>query len=182
MKNGGFIMINLQVAVFAGGCFWCLEPVFSELKGVKTVTSGYTGGYVNNPSYKQISSGETGHVEAVKIAFDPATITFEALLKVFFSAHNPTTRLERKGNAFTNQYCSAVFYQNEAQKITADEMINELNARGTWPSEIITQVIPATIFYPADNYFAANPNEDYCMAVAMPKIAQIRMQYRQLVR
>ena len=175
-------MINLQVAVFAGGCFWCIEPVFSQLKGVKTVTSGYTGGYINNPSYEQISSGETGHVEAVKITFDPATITFEALLKVFFSSHNPTIRIDRKGNTFTNQYLSAVFFQNEAQKTTAHEMINELNAKGTWPSEIITQVITATTFYPADNYFAANPNEDYCMSVAMPKVAQIRKQYTQLVR
>jgi len=175
-------MINLQVAVFAGGCFWCIEPVFSQLKGVKTVTSGHTGGYINNPSFQQISSGETGHVEAVKIAFDPATITFEALLKVFFSSHNPTIRIDRKGNTFTNQYLSAVFFQNEAQKIAADEMINELNAKGTLPSDIITQVIPATTFYPADNYFAANPNEDYCMSVAMPKADQIRKQYSQLVR
>lgn len=182
MTKGGLIMINLQVAVFAGGCFWCIEPVFSQLKGVKKVTSGYTGGYVNNPSYKQISSGETGHVEAVKITFDPSAITFEALLKVFFSSHNPTTKIDRKGNTFTSQYCSAVFFQNDAQKITADEMINELNAKGTWANDIMTQVIPATTFYPADNYFAANPNEDYCMSVAMPKVAQIRMQYTQLVR
>lgn len=175
-------MINLEMAVFAGGCFWCIEPVFSQLKGVKSVTSGYTGGYINNPSFKQISSGETGHVEAVKIAFDPATITFEALLKVFFSSHNPTIRIDRKGNTFTNQYLSAVFFQNEAQKIAANEMINELNTKGTWPSDIITQVIPATTFYPADNYFPANPNEDYCMSVAMPKAAQIRRQYSQLVR
>lgn len=144
-------MINLQVAVFAGGCFWRIEPVFSQLKGVKAVTSGYTGGYVNNAIYKQISSGETGHVEAVKIIFDPAMITFEALLKVFFSTHNPTIKIDRKGNTFTSQYLSAVFFQNEAQKINAVEMINELNATGTWPSDIITQVIPATTFYPADN-------------------------------
>lgn len=164
-------MINLQAAVFAGGCFWRIEPVFSQLNGVKTVTSGYTGGYIRNPSYKQISSGETGHAEAVKIVFDPSIITFEALLKIFFSSHNPTIKIDRKGNTFTTQYLSAVFFQNEAQKITADEMISELNATGTWPSHIITQVIPATTFYPADNHFAANPNEDYCMPVAMPKVA-----------
>jgi peptide-methionine (S)-S-oxide reductase len=182
MTKGDLTMSNLEIAVFAGGCFWCIEPVFSQLKVVKNVTSGYTGGYVSNPSYKQISSGETGHVEAVKITFDPSTITFEALLKVFFSSHNPTTRIDRKGNIFTNQYLSAVFFQNEAQKINADEMINELNAKGTWASDIITQVIQATTFYPADNYFAANPNEDYCMSVAMPKVAKIRMQYTHLVR
>ncbi len=163
-------MINLQVAVFSGGCFWRIEPIFSQLKGVKIVTSGYTGGFVNNASYKQISSGEAGHVEAVKIVFDPSIITFEALLKVFFSSHNPTIKIDRKGNTLTNQYLSAVFFQNEAQKISAAEMINELNTTDTWPNDIITQVIPATTFYPADNY-AANPNEDYCMSVALPKVA-----------
>jgi len=170
MKNGDFIMINLQVAVFSGGCFWHIEHVFSQLKGVITVISGYTGGYVNNASYKQISSGETGHVEAVKIVFEPSIITFEALLKVFFSTHNPTIKIDRKGNTFTNQYLSAVFFQNEAQKISAAEMINELNSTGTWQNDIITQVIPATTFYPADNY-VANRNEDYCMSVALPKVA-----------
>jgi len=170
MKNGDFIMIDLQVAVFSGGCFWRIEPVFSQLKGVIAVISGYTGSYVNNVSYKQISSGETDHVEAVKIVFDPSIITFEALLKVFFSTHNPTIKIDRKGNTFTNQYLSAVFFQNEAQKISAAEMINELNSTGTWQNDIITQVIPATTFYPADNY-VANRNEDYCMSVALPKVA-----------
>lgn len=168
---GIFIMINLQVAVFAGVCFWRIKPIFSQLESVKTVTSGYTGSYVNNASYKQISSGETGHVEAVKIVFDPAMITFEALLKVFFSTHNPTIKIDRKGNTFTTQYLSAVFFQNEAQKISAVEMINELNATGIWPSDIITQVIPATAFYPVDNYFSETSNEDHCMSVAMPKVA-----------
>lgn len=175
-------MSKLEVAVLAGGCFWCIEPVFSQLKGVRSVTSGYTGGFINNPSYKQISSGETGHVEAVKVVFDPSIITFEALLKVFFSSHSPTNKIDRKGNTFTSQYISAVFFQNQAQQIIASEMINELNAKGTWPGDIITQVIPATTFYPADNYFAANPNEDYCMSVAMPKIAQVRMKYAQLIK
>jgi peptide-methionine (S)-S-oxide reductase len=175
-------MTNLQVAVFAGGCFWCIEPVFSQLKGVKTVTSGYTGGYVNNPTYKQISTGVTGHAEAVQILFDPSMVTFEALLKVFFSSHNPTIKIDRKGNSLSSQYVSAVFFENLSQKTITEEMINELNAQGIWPNTIITKVIPAKTFYPADNYFAANPNEDYCMSVALPKIAQIRRQYTQLVK
>lgn len=182
MTKGNLIMINLEVAVFAGGCFWCIEPVFSQLKGVQSVTSGYTGGFIKEPSYKQICSGETGHVEAVKVVFDPSVISFEALLKVFFSSHNPTKKINRKGNSFTNQYISAVFFQNPVQKIIANQMINELNAKGTWPGDIITQVISATTFYPADNYFDANPNEDYCMSVAIPKIAQVRMQYAQLIK
>ena len=175
-------MTRLEIAVLASGCFWCTEPVFSQLKGVKKVSCGYTGGYVTNPSYQQISSGTSGHAEAVQIIFDSSMITFESLLKIFFSSHNPSRQIDRTGNAFTDQYRSEIFFQNEVQKTAALNMINELNHSGNLPAPIITQVTPAQPFYLAEHYFSNNPNQEYCMSVAVPKVAQIRTQYTHLVR
>jgi len=178
-------MDNEQIAVFAGGCFWCTEPVFSQLKGVSKVVSGYIGGHTANPTYKQICNGDTGHAEAIQITFDASAIAFETLLEIFFVSHDPTT-LNRQGHDIGTQYRSAVFCQNEAQRTATISMINKLNDKGIWPTPIVTQVHAAETFYPAEDYhqyyFANNPNQPYCMAVAAPKAAKIRAQYAQLIK
>jgi len=178
-------MSNEQIAVFAGGCFWCTEPVFSQLKGISTVVSGYIGGHTANPTYKLICNGDTGHAEAIQITFDPSVIAFETLLEIFFVSHDPTT-LNRQGNDVGTQYRSAVFCQDENQKAAAITMINKLNAEGIWSNPIVTQVNGAETFYPAEDYhqyyFANNPFQPYCMAVAAPKAAKIRAKYAQLIK
>jgi len=178
-------MSNEQIAIFAGGCFWCTEPVFSQLKGVNKVVSGYIGGHTVNPTYKAICNGDTGHAEAVKITFDASVISFETLLDIFFASHDPTT-LNRQGNDIGTQYRSAIFCQNEAQKAAAQHIIAELNAEAIWPTAIVTQINGAETFYPAEDYhqyyFANNPNQPYCMAVAAPKAAKIRAKYAQLIK
>lgn len=177
-------MQNEQIAVFAGGCFWCTEPVFSQLKGVKQVISGYIGGHTYNPTYKEICNGDTGHAEAIQIRFDADVINFETLLEIFFVSHDPTT-LNRQGNDVGTQYRSAVFCQNETQKIATLEMIAKLNEEQIWPNPIVTQVNDAAIFYPAEDYhqhyFAKNPFQPYCLAVAAPKAAKIRSLYAALI-
>jgi peptide-methionine (S)-S-oxide reductase len=178
-------MRNEQIAVFAGGCFWCTEPVFSQLKGVSKVVSGYIGGHTANPTYKQICNGDTGHAEAIQITFDASQISFETLLEIFFVSHDPTTP-NRQGNDIGTQYRSAVFCQNDAQTAATINMIKRLNAEGIWTSPIVTQVNGADTFYPAEDYhqyyFANNPNQPYCMAVAAPKAAKIRVKYAQLIK
>lgn len=178
-------MNNKQIAVFAGGCFWCTEPVFSQLKGVSKVVSGYIGGHTANPTYKQICNGDTGHAEAIQIMFDDSVISFETLLEIFFASHDPTT-LNRQGNDVGTQYRSAVFCQDEAQRAATVNMISRLNAQGIWPTPIVTQVNGAETFYPAEDYhqyyFANNPYQPYCMAVAAPKAAKIRAKYAQLIK
>ncbi|MFZ3087733.1 MAG: peptide-methionine (S)-S-oxide reductase MsrA [Methylotenera sp.] len=178
-------MDNEQIAVFAGGCFWCTEPVFSQLKGVSKVVSGYIGGHTANPTYKQICNGDTGHAEAIQITFDASVIAFETLLEIFFVSHDPTT-LNRQGHDIGTQYRSAVFCQNEAQRTATISMINKLNDKGIWPTPIVTQANAAETFYPAEDYhqyyFANNPSQPYCMAVAAPKAAKIRAQYARLIK
>ena len=178
-------MSNEQIAVFAGGCFWCTEPVFSQLKGVSKVVSGYIGGHTANPTYKLICNGDTGHAEAIQITFDASVIDFETLLEIFFASHDPTT-LNRQGNDVGTQYRSAVFCQNEGQKTAAIAMIQKLNAEAVWPNPIVTQVNGTETFYPAEDYhqyyFANNPFQPYCMAVAAPKAAKIRAKYTQLIK
>lgn len=178
-------MRNEQIAVFAGGCFWCTEPVFSQLKGVSKVVSGYIGGHTANPTYKQICNGDTGHAEAIQITFDASVISFETLLEIFFASHDPTT-LNRQGNDIGTQYRSAVFCQNEAQRTATSNMISKLNEQGIWPTPIVTQINNADTFYPAEDYhqyyFANNPYQPYCMAVAAPKAAKIRAKYAQLIK
>lgn len=178
-------MINEQIAIFAGGCFWCTEPVFSQLKGVSKVISGYIGGHTPHPTYKEICNGDTGHAEAIQMTYDASVITFETLLEIFFVSHDPTTP-NRQGNDVGTQYRSAVFCQNTAQKIIAENMIAQLNAEHIWPAPIITQINGAETFYPAEDYhqyyFANNPNQPYCMAVAAPKAAKIRAKYASLIK
>lgn len=177
-------MQNEQIAVFAGGCFWCTEPVFSQLKGVKQVVSGYIGGHTSNPTYKEICNGDTGHAEAIKITFDANVMRFETLLEIFFMSHDPTTP-NRQGNDVGTQYRSAVFCQNETQKIVTLQMIEKLNQQGIWPNPIVTQVNDTATFYAAEDYhqqyFAKNPFQPYCMAVAAPKAAKIRSLYEDLI-
>ncbi|MDO9366123.1 MAG: peptide-methionine (S)-S-oxide reductase MsrA [Methylotenera sp.] len=176
-------MSNEQTTVFAGGCFWCIEPVFSQLKGVSKVVSGYIGGHTQNPSYKAICNGDTGHAEAIKITFDADQVSFETLLEIFFVSHDPTTS-NRQGNDVGTQYRSAVFCQNDTQRDAVKKMIAELNATHLFNAPIVTQINSAEIFYPAEDYhqyyFANNPNQPYCLAVAAPKVAKIRAKYAHL--
>jgi peptide-methionine (S)-S-oxide reductase len=169
-----------QIAILAGGCFWCIEPVFSRLIGVQSVVSGYIGGHTLNPNYKQICNGDTGHAEAIKITFDESLISFEELLEVFFIAHDPTTR-NRQGNDIGTQYRSAIFCQNDVQRNIAVATIAILNAARLWDKPIVTEINGADIFYPAEDYhqyyYANNPNQPYCMAVAAPKVAKIRAKF-----
>ncbi len=169
-----------EIATLAGGCFWCLEAVFDELRGVVESTSGYAGGPTSNPSYEQVCSGTTGHAEVVRIAFDPAAVSFRELLEVFFTIHDPTT-LNRQGADVGTQYRSAVFYHTPEQKTTAEEVIAELEGRGLWPDPVVTELVPSGEFFPAEDdhrdYYARNPNQGYCRAVVAPKVAKARAQF-----
>lgn len=169
-----------QTAILAGGCFWCLEAVFDELNGVLSVESGYSGGHVPNPTYKQVCTGETGHAEVVRVTFDPDVLSYRDLLKVFFAIHDPTT-LNRQGNDVGTQYRSAIFYMDEEQKQIAEEVIRELTEAKLWPNPIVTEVTPFQAFYLAEDYhqeyFAHNPYQPYCMAVVAPKVAKFRKQF-----
>lgn len=170
-----------RVATFAGGCFWCTEAIFTELKGVDKVVSGYSGGHVPNPTYRQVCGGDTGHAEAINITFDPAVVSYKDLLRIFFTTHDPTT-LNRQGADVGTQYRSAVFYHDEEQKRDAEEVIKEVSAERIWPGKIVTEVTPLTNFYPAEDYhqeyFAQNPNQGYCQVVIAPKVAKFRAKYR----
>jgi peptide-methionine (S)-S-oxide reductase len=174
-----------EVATLGGGCFWCLEAVFDDLEGVTDVLSGYMGGHVVNPSYKQVCNGDTGHAEVVQLRFDPATISFREVLEVFFSIHDPTT-LNRQGNDVGPQYRSAIFYHSPEQQRVATELINELNEQRAWPRPIVTEVTPADTFYVAEDYhqeyFANNARQPYCQWVVAPKVAKFRKQYASRVK
>lgn len=176
---------NQEVAIFAGGCFWCTEPVFSQIKGVSNVESGYIGGHTQNPTYKAICNGDTGHAEAVRITFDADIISFEILLEMFLVAHDPTT-LNRQGNDIGTQYRSAVFCQNDMQRNTTQETIDTFNNAMIYSAPIVTQVNGNETFYPAEDYhqqyFAKNPSNPYCLAVAAPKAAKIRQKYAHLIK
>ncbi|NWG33942.1 MAG: peptide-methionine (S)-S-oxide reductase MsrA [Chloroflexi bacterium] len=171
---------NLQTATLAGGCFWCLEAVFDEIKGVHSVESGYAGGHVPNPTYRQVCNGDTGHAEVVQIRFDPNIVSYRDLLNVFFAIHDPTT-LNRQGADVGTQYRSAIFYHDEEQKRTAEELIRELGAQKIWDDPIVTEVTQLDQFYMAENYhqeyFARNPYQPYCMAVMAPKVAKFRKHF-----
>ena len=178
-------MSNEQIAVFAGGCFWCTEPVFSQLKGVSKVESGYIGGHTIDPTYKTICNGDTGHAEAIRITFDAEKVSFETLLEIFFVSHDPTTP-NRQGNDVGTQYRSAVFCQNAEQHEAVAKMITAFDAASVFSAPIVTQINDADLFYPAEDYhqyyFVKNPNQPYCMAVAAPKAAKIRAKYSALVK
>jgi len=169
-----------EVATFGGGCFWCLEAVFEQLKGVQKVESGYAGGPVNNPSYEQVCSGRTGHAEVVQVTFEPQEISFPDILNVFFATHDPTT-LNRQGPDVGTQYRSVIFYRTPTQKEAAENKITELNAAQIWDAPIVTEVKPFQPFYPAEDYhqkyFQGHPAQPYCQVVIAPKVAKFRKQF-----
>jgi len=169
-----------EVATLAGGCFWCLEAVFDELKGVVSVESGYSGGKLQDPSYAQVCDGDTGHAEVVQVTFDPLVLTYNDLLTVFFFIHDPTT-LNRQGADAGTQYRSAIFYHDEAQKETAEQVIRKIEDAGIWDHPIVTEVTPFDKFYLAEDYhqeyFAHNSFQPYCRAVIAPKVSKFRKQY-----
>ncbi len=171
---------NREVATLAGGCFWCLEAVFDDLQGVESVVSGYAGGHVLNPSYKDICTGRTGHAEVVQITFDPAVVSFRDLVQVFFTIHDPTT-INRQGAVVGTQYRSAIFYHSTQHKTTAEQVIAEINAAGIWGAPIVTQVAQIDVFYPAEDYhqeyYSRNPYQPYCQVVIAPKVAKFRNHY-----
>lgn len=173
-------MGRTEIATLAGGCFWCLEAVFDDLKGVLAVESGYSGGHLVNPTYRQVCDGTTGHAEVVQVTFDPDVLAFKDLLKVFFTVHDPTT-LNRQGNDVGTQYRSAIFYHSDEQKAAAEAVIRELTAELLWSQPIVTEVTPFDKFYLAEDYhqeyFANNPNQPYCRAVVAPKVAKFRKHY-----
>jgi peptide-methionine (S)-S-oxide reductase len=171
---------NRESATLAGGCFWCLEAVYKELRGVESVVSGYAGGDVPRPTYGQVCEGTTGHAEVVQITFDPRQVSFRELLEVFFTVHDPTT-LNRQGADVGTQYRSAIFYHTPAQRETAEQVIAELTAAHVWDAPIATEVAPLTDFYPAEgyhqDYFERNPFQPYCRAVVAPKVAKFRKHF-----
>ena len=166
-----------ESATLAGGCFWCLEAVYKELRGVERVVSGYAGGHVERPTYREVCDGTTGHAEVVQITFDPALVSYKELLEVFFTIHDPTT-LNRQGADVGTQYRSAVFYHSPEQRETAEQVIAEMEAARVWDSPIVTEVSPLAEFYPAEDYhqdyFEKNPSQPYCRAVVAPKVSKFR--------
>jgi len=174
---------NCETATLAGGCFWCLEAIFNEVTGIEKVVSGYAGGSTTSPSYRDVCSEITGHAEAVQLTFAPPVISYRQLLQIFFSIHDPTTR-NRQGADIGTRYRSAIFYHSEEQKITAEQVIQELNKARIWPAPIVTEVKPFQEFYPAEEYhqryWQKNPEHPYCRVVIDPKIAKFRDQYSEM--
>ena len=170
---------NLQTATFGAGCFWCVEAVFQELKGVQDVQSGFSGGQVKNPAYREVVNGTTGHAEVCNIIFDPSIIGYDELLEVFWTTHDPTT-LNRQGNDVGTQYRSAIFYHDDNQKLLAEKSKNEI-APQIWDEAIVTEITAFDAFYPADeyhdDYFKLNPNQGYCRVVIAPKVAKFKKKF-----
>ncbi len=173
-------MERKNVATLAGGCFWCLEAVYQELRGIDSVASGYSGGHVPNPSYREVTGKSTGHAEVVQLTFDPGVISYREILEVFFTIHDPTT-LNRQGNDVGPQYRSAIFFHDEEQKQIAEEVIAEFERNQVWGDPIITEVSPFEAFYIAEdyhqNYYRDNPLAGYCMVIIRPKVAKFRKQF-----
>jgi peptide-methionine (S)-S-oxide reductase len=176
---------NLQTATLAGGCFWCLEAVFDEMKGVVSVESGYSNGHVSNPTYREVCNGDTGHAEVVQVKYDPSVISFHDLLNVFFAIHDPTT-MNRQGADAGTQYRSAIFYHDDEQKKVAEELIKSLNAQKIWDKPIVTEVTKLDKFYIAEDYhqeyFARNTFQPYCQAVVAPKVSKFRKHFLELLK
>lgn len=177
--------VSYDTATFAAGCFWCVEAQFLQLKGVKKVEPGYTGGHLKNPTYKQVSSGTTGHAEACNIIYDPKEISFDELLAAFFTAHDPT-QLNRQGNDVGTQYRSAIFYRNSVQKEKAEYYIKKLNSEKVYPSNIVTVVEPLSIFYAAEDYhkdyYNNNPDQLYCKYVIQPKLEKFKKVFKEKLK
>lgn len=180
MSSTTAVPAGKEVATLAGGCFWCLEAVFDEIRGVESVESGYMGGHTPDPAYQQVCSGSTGHAEVVRITFDPAVVSFRDLLEVFFVIHDPTT-LNRQGGDVGTQYRSGVFYHSPQQKAVAEEVIARLNAARLYDRPIVTEVTPASTFHMAEGhhqeYFARNPGQPYCMFLVAPKVQKFRKEF-----
>jgi len=173
-----------ETATLGGGCFWCLEAAFLDLKGVTGVVSGYAGGASANPSYKQVCAGTSGHAEVVQVTFDNASIDYRTILEVFFTIHDPTT-LNAQGADVGSQYRSVIYWHSETQHDTAVEIIAQLTQDGVWPNPIVTEVAPLPTFYPAEdyhrNYYRRNPYQGYCQAVISPKLGKLRQKHRELL-
>ena len=173
------------IATLAGGCFWCVEAVFENVRGVSKVESGFAGGVMLNPTYRQVCSGESGHAEVIQVTFDPSTVSYEELLLVFFTVHDPTTR-NRQGADVGTQYRSAVFYHDAAQKAIAEQVIARLTAERLWPNPIVTEVAPFDAFYIAEayhqQYYRKNANQPYCQIVIAPKVTKFRKAYAYLLK
>ena len=176
---------NLETATLAGGCFWCLEAVFDNMKGVESVESGYMGGKVDNPTYEQVCGGATGHAEVVQLTFDPEIVSFPEILQVFFVIHDPTT-LNRQGNDAGTQYRSAIFHHTPEQKAAAERVMREMASGNIYPDPLVTEIVPASKFYVAENYhqeyFARNPRQPYCQAVVAPKVAKFRQHFMERLK
>jgi peptide-methionine (S)-S-oxide reductase len=176
-KNRNTNSKNLEIATLGGGCFWCLEAIYIELNGVERVVSGYSGGHVPNPTYEQVCAKNTGHAEVVQVTFDPQVISYEDLLKVFFTIHDPTTP-DRQGGDVGPQYRSVIFYHDEAQRDAAQKIIAEITDQQIWDDPIVTQVVPFEEFFIAEeyhqDYFKRNPYQGYCQVVIAPKVVKFR--------
>jgi peptide-methionine (S)-S-oxide reductase len=172
--------MSKEIATLAGGCFWCLEAVYDEIKGVDAVESGYMGGKNANPTYEQVCGGQTGHAEVIQISFDPKVVSFRELLEVFFVIHDPTT-LNRQGNDAGTQYRSAIFYHSPVQQALAQDVISKLTAAKLWDDPVVTEVVPAETFYVAETYhqeyYVRNPQQSYCAFVVAPKVAKFRKHF-----
>ena len=171
---------NLEIATLAAGCFWCTEAAFSIIKGVERIEPGYTGGNTTNPTYEEVSTGQTGHAEAAQIYFDPKVISYREILEIFFTMHDPTS-LNRQGADVGTQYRSAIFYNSPQQKSTAEILIAELTEEGIWDKPIVTEVVPLKVFYKAEtyhkDYYKLHPKEPYCQAVIAPKLAKLQARF-----
>jgi len=176
---------NLETATLAAGCFWCVEAVFDDLRGVESVESGYSGGHSENPTYQQVCSETTGHAEVIQLKFDANIISFKEILQVFFAVHDPTT-LNRQGNDVGSSYRSAIFYHSDEQKRIAEEVVKEVEAEAVYDNSIVTEIKPFNKFYIAENYhqeyFANNPNQPYCAAIVAPKVAKFRQKFVQRLK
>jgi len=177
--------LSLDTATFGAGCFWCVEAVFQDMKGVHKVEAGYTGGHLKNPSYKEICGGKTGHVEVARIWFDSSVITYSTLLEILWHAHNPTT-LNRQGNDVGDQYRSVIYYHNESQRRVAIDSKIKTDSSGLWPDPIVTTVERVEMYYAAEdyhqNYFNNNSTQPYCAAVIAPKVQKIRKEFKHLLK
>ncbi len=173
------------VAVLGGGCFWCLEAVYEELQGVHAVKSGYAGGHVANPSYRRVCTGETGHAEVVRVTYDPGVLSYEDLLRVFFTIHDPTTR-NAQGNDVGTQYRSVIVVEDDEERRRAEAVRDEVASNGIWRGPIVTEIVTGAIFYPAepehDHYFARNPGAGYCRVVVEPKVVKFRKAFADRLR
>jgi peptide-methionine (S)-S-oxide reductase len=174
-----------EVATLAGGCFWCIEAVFLEVRGVTRVESGYAGGRIPHPTYEEVCTGTTGHAEVVQVTFDPSILSYRDLLQIFFAVHDPTTR-DRQGPDVGPQYRSAIFYHSPAQKTTAEQVIQEITAANLWKGPIVTELVQFESFYKAEEYhqeyFKRNPRQPYCQMVVAPKVAKFRNHFRERLR